>query len=124
MSRDELTDRQGQVLAAIRESIKKRGFPPTNRELRTALGIKSSNGVADHLRALERKGKIRCADKLSRGIEVLDQPEREALSTLVNVRAQAAKLMGRVERGDEVTREELGRFLRLCSGAPQQDEAS
>lgn len=73
MSRD-LTDRQEQVLAKIVEMTRKRGFPPTNRELRVALGIKSSNGVADHLRALEKKGRIRVSFGLARGIEVIGQP--------------------------------------------------
>ena len=51
-----LTARQTAVLEYIAESIEARGYPPTLREIGNHLGIRSTNGVNDHLRALERKG--------------------------------------------------------------------
>ncbi|MBK8479642.1 MAG: transcriptional repressor LexA [Proteobacteria bacterium] len=54
--RGALTARQAQVLAYIGECIEARGFPPTLREIGERLSIRSTNGVNDHLRALERKG--------------------------------------------------------------------
>src|ERR1700733_8007350 len=51
-----LTDCQQQVLHYIRQSITERGYPPTLREIGAHMGIRSTNGVNDHLRALERKG--------------------------------------------------------------------
>ena len=53
---NKLTDRQRMVLDYICESIQDRGYPPTLREIGLKLGIRSTNGVNDHLRALERKG--------------------------------------------------------------------
>jgi repressor LexA len=53
-----LTDRQQEVLEAIRTAIERQGFPPTIRELQTELGIGSLRGVTIHLDALERKGYI------------------------------------------------------------------
>src|SRR5258708_13415622 len=53
-----LTDRQSQVLEYIRTSIAHRGYPPTLREIGAHMGIRSTNGVNDHLRALERKGSL------------------------------------------------------------------
>lgn len=52
----ELTHRQSQILEYITASIDERGFPPTLREIGQYFGIKSTNGVNDHLKALERKG--------------------------------------------------------------------
>lgn len=52
----ELTGRQQMALDFIRASIEERGFPPTFREIGTHMGIKSTNGVNDHLKALEKKG--------------------------------------------------------------------
>ena len=52
----ELTNRQSQILDYITASIDERGFPPTLREIGEYFGIKSTNGVNDHLKALERKG--------------------------------------------------------------------
>jgi hypothetical protein len=54
----ELAPRQREVLAAIESATAERGYPPTLRELGAALGISSTNGVYDHLRALRRKGAI------------------------------------------------------------------
>ena len=67
-----LTARQAECLAIIRESVATRGFPPTLREIGARMGIGSTNGVNDHLKALERKGAIARDDELSRGIRVLD----------------------------------------------------
>ena len=53
--RDLLTDRQREILDFITRSITTRGYPPTLREIGTHFGIRSTNGVNDHLRALERK---------------------------------------------------------------------
>jgi repressor LexA len=51
-----LTDRQLEVLRFIAREIEGRGYPPTIREIGEALDIRSTNGVNDHLKALERKG--------------------------------------------------------------------
>jgi repressor LexA len=52
----ELTERQREVLRFIAKEIDERGYPPTIREIGEALDIASTNGVNDHLKALERKG--------------------------------------------------------------------
>jgi len=51
-----LTDRQLEVLRFIARQIDDAGYPPTIREIGEALDIRSTNGVNDHLKALERKG--------------------------------------------------------------------
>lgn len=65
-----LTDRQNQCLDFIQKSMRDRGFPPTFREIGKHMGIRSSNGVNDHLRALERKGYLRREHRVSRGIRL------------------------------------------------------
>ena len=49
-----LTDRQRQILDFITKRIQEQGYPPTIREIGEEMGIKSTNGVNDHLKALER----------------------------------------------------------------------
>lgn len=73
-----LTDRQAEVLHVIRESIRTRGYAPTLREIGATLGIRSTNGVNDHLRALERKGVIARDDWKSRAIRVVGDPSPSA----------------------------------------------
>jgi repressor LexA len=67
-----LTDRQQQVLHYIRQSINERGYPPTLREIGAHMGIRSTNGVNDHLRALERKGYLTREDMKSRALRPKD----------------------------------------------------
>src|SRR5262245_42526334 len=66
--RDALTDRQREILDFITRSIAKRGYPPTLREIGSHFGIKSTNGVNDHLRALEKKGYLHREDLKSRAL--------------------------------------------------------
>jgi repressor LexA len=56
------------VLDFIRQSIHDRGYPPTLREIGARMGIRSTNGVNDHLRALERKGYLTREDMKSRAL--------------------------------------------------------
>lgn len=51
-----LTERQRQILEFITKRIGEQGYPPTIREIGEEMGIRSTNGVNDHLKALERKG--------------------------------------------------------------------
>jgi len=67
-----LTARQEQVLCFIRQSILDRGYPPTLREIGAHMGIRSTNGVNDHLRALERKGYLTREDMKSRALRPRD----------------------------------------------------
>ena len=62
----ELTDRQRQVYEFIEARIEEWGYPLTIREIGEHLGIKSTNGVADHLKALKRKGYLQQRDQKSR----------------------------------------------------------
>jgi repressor LexA len=63
-----LTERQEMVLQYIESSITQRGYPPTLREIGNHMGIRSTNGVNDHLRALERKGYLAREDMKSRAL--------------------------------------------------------
>jgi repressor LexA len=74
--RKELTKRQAAVLNFIQDSIEQRGYPPTIREIGNKLSIKSTNGVNDHLKALERKGYLRRAGMKSRAMRPVDPPLR------------------------------------------------
>lgn len=67
----DLTARQREVLDFIHLSIYGNGRPPTLREIGIALGIGSTNGVNDHLLALERKGYIKRDMATARGIRLL-----------------------------------------------------
>lgn len=65
---DALTQRQRDILDFITASIVERGFPPTLREIGEHFKIRSTNGVNDHLKALEKKGHLRREDLKSRAM--------------------------------------------------------
>ncbi|MEM9696965.1 MAG: transcriptional repressor LexA, partial [Myxococcota bacterium] len=82
-----LTARQEQVLRFIRQSIVDRGYPPTLREIGAHMGIRSTNGVNDHLRALERKGYLTREDMKSRALRPVDMGPAEKTSASSEARA-------------------------------------
>lgn len=109
-----LTKRQEQTLDFIRSSIRDRGYPPTLREIGEHMGIRSTNGVNDHLRALERKGYLRREDMKSRALRVVGEQETAASFTLGSTATGAAseddtievQVLGRVAAGLPVFAEE------------------
>lgn len=107
-----LTKRQQQTLEFIRKSIEERGYPPTLREIGESMGIRSTNGVNDHLRALERKGYLRREDMKSRALKLVDdQPAAPAPSgPVVAQRPRAAN--------DEDAAIELPVLGRVAAGLP------
>jgi repressor LexA len=65
---DRLTQRQRDILDFISTQIDRRGYPPTLREIGEHFGIRSTNGVSDHLKALEKKGFLAREDLKSRAM--------------------------------------------------------
>jgi repressor LexA len=65
---EELTDRQREILNFIVKESEVRGFPPTIREIGEEMDIRSTNGVNDHLKALERKGYLLRGEQQSRSL--------------------------------------------------------
>lgn len=70
MVKPELTERQKQILDYIESLIVERGHSPTIREIGARFGISSTNGVRSHLAALVKKGYLKKADYISRGLEL------------------------------------------------------
>ena len=65
-----ITARQERILAAIRDSIRDRGYPPTIREIGAAVGLVSPSSVTHHLKALERHGLLHREPHGSRAVDV------------------------------------------------------
>ena len=73
-----LKAREQQILEYMRKEIKKKGYPPTVREVCTSLNIKSTSTVHKALEALEKQGYIRKDPSKRRAIEVLSGDKEEA----------------------------------------------
>lgn len=68
---NDLTKRQQDVLNFIKEFIVTKGYPPTVREIGSALGLSSPATTFTHLEQLESKGYIRKDNSKNRAIELL-----------------------------------------------------
>jgi len=69
-----LTDRQRQVLEFIDTEVRRRGYPPSVREIGEAVGLSSPSTVHAHLAALQDKGYIHRDPTKPRALEVTYEP--------------------------------------------------
>jgi repressor LexA len=69
-----LTARQQQILDFLHQYQAAHGLPPTILEIAAAFGLASPNGVAQHLKALARKGVLELKPQQSRGIRLRSPP--------------------------------------------------
>lgn len=109
-SRDLPSPRQVEILRYIQHQLRDQGYPPTVREIGEAVGLRSTNGVAEHLRALIRKGYLAKEDMKSRALTPTakcyatlgeERSSREAMRGIVEV-----PLLGRVAAGVPILAEE------------------
>jgi repressor LexA len=65
-----LTRRQQAILDVIRDSVERRGYPPSIREICESAGLASTSSVAHQLAMLERKGFLRRDPNRPRAVDV------------------------------------------------------
>ncbi|HCF61222.1 MAG TPA: repressor LexA [Myxococcales bacterium] len=104
---DELTERQKQILSFIIKRSGERGFPPTIREIGQEFHIKSTNGVNDHLIALERKGYLQRGEQKSRAL-VPTASARNLLGLVAATPGRSVEIpvVGRVAAGEPLLAEQ------------------
>jgi repressor LexA len=66
-----LTPRQRRVLEVISNSVDRRGYPPSMREIGEAVGLTSTSSVAHQLSTLQRKGFLKRDPNRPRAVEVV-----------------------------------------------------
>ena len=96
----ELTPEQHRVVGFIIKYRSESGFPPTVREIASALGYKSPNNVRQHLRLIEQKGFIRLLPGKARGIEISATLAAEEFGEEVD---EGVPLIGSVAAGKPIT---------------------
>ncbi|HEV2358146.1 MAG TPA: transcriptional repressor LexA [bacterium] len=89
-----LTKRQREILEYLLDTMQRKGYPPSVREIGTALGLTSSSTVHSHLAALEKKGYIRRDPSKPRAIEILKDGASQPPKRVVNV-----PVVGRIAAG-------------------------
>ncbi len=102
-----LTERQKQVLELIRRHMVRQGAPPTIRELREGLKLKSLRGVTVHLDALVRKGFID-RSRQARGIRLTNvvRDRSDDQEMLAEIEPVYIPILGRIAAGEPVLAEQ------------------
>ena len=102
---NDLTPRQRQVLEFIDTEVRRRGYPPSVREIGEAVGLSSSSTVHAHLAALQDKGFIQRDPTKPRAIEVRYDPSSEK-ADIERRPVRHVPLLGDVAAGTDVLAQE------------------
>src|SRR5215475_13775850 len=111
-----LTWRQRKVLQVIKESVQRRGYPPSMREIGEAVGLTSTSSVSYQLSTLQSKGYLRRDAGRPRTVEVrlpghpAVRPDAEDAEAVVfDIPSQDAAyvpVIGRIAAGGPILAEE------------------
>jgi repressor LexA len=111
-----LTWRQRKVLQVIRDSVQRRGYPPSMREIGEAVGLTSTSSVSYQLSTLQRKGYLRRDIGRPRTVEVRlpghpairpDQgTEEEQPMDIASQEAAYVPMVGRIAAGGPILAEQ------------------
>lgn len=93
-------DNQQHILEYIKETIQRRGYPPTVREIGDAVGLKSTSTVHGHLVRLEKKGLLHRDSMKPRAMEITNDPTFSRQSN------RMIPILGRVTAGVPILAEE------------------
>jgi repressor LexA len=107
----QLTERQQDLYQFTLKYVEVHKFPPTFREISEHFGI-TVRGAYDHIKAIERKGWLRCDKNRSRTIEIVETTESDDRERVASV-----PLVGTVVAGSPIVSEEnLEGYISVPSG--------
>ena len=101
MKDGKISAKQQEILEYIKETILKKGYPPSVREICEAVHLKSTSSVHSHLETLEENGYIRRDPTKPRTIEILDDNFNLTRREMVNI-----PLLGTVAAGQPILAQE------------------
>ena len=96
-----LSKKQEEVFNFLKNQIRRKGYPPTVREICDAVNLSSTSTVHAHLETLERKGYIRRSPTKNRSIEILEDNFYGFSDHVVNV-----PIVGQVTAGTPILAQE------------------
>ena len=107
-----LKDREQKILNFMKSEIKTKGYPPTVREICTALGIKSTSTVHKDIASLVNQGYLKKDPSKPRALMVVDTEDTSSANTpapQVNVEEREdiidIPIVGRVAAGTPILAE-------------------
>ncbi len=105
---NKLKDRQQQILKYMKDEIRAKGYPPTVREICSALGIKSTSTVHKDIETLVKQGYIIKDPSKPRALMVVDNDEDSAPPSYAAEVSETVEIpvIGRIAAGTPILAEE------------------
>ena len=100
----DLTNKQVMIFEFIKEQQLDKGYPPSVREICTAVGLKSTSTVHSHLNKLEKLGYIKRDPSKPRAIEILDNNTNDAPG--LNQEIVPIPIVGQITAGEPILAEQ------------------
>ena len=97
MAYGRITQKQSEILEYIKSQILNKGYPPSVRDICSAVNLKSTSSVHAHLESLEKNGYIRRDPTKPRTIEIIDDNFNLTRREMVNV-----PVLGQVAAGEPI----------------------
>lgn len=99
----DLSKQQIAIFNFIKAEVKKKGYPPSVREICNAVGLKSTSTVHGHMAKLETKGYIRRDSTKPRAIELLVNDDEANVSNIdLNTNTSYIPVVGSVTAGQPI----------------------
>lgn len=106
---EKLKEREQKILTYMKNEIREKGYPPTVREICTALGIKSTSTAHKYIDNLEKKGYIKKDPAKPRALMIIDS-EAEA--------AGLEKVSSPIENAERTDIADIPVVGRIAAGSP------
>lgn len=97
MSKKNNDTKQLEILRYIYDTVERRGFPPTVREICAAVKLSSTSTVHGHLARLERKGLLIKDATKPRALEITDEGKKE-----LGIKPKKIPVVGMVTAGQPI----------------------
>lgn len=101
MAKGNITTKQLEILEYLKECILTNGYPPSVREICSAVNLRSTSSVHSHLSTLEKNGYIRRDSSKTRAIEIIDDEFNPSRREIANI-----PIVGTVAAGQPILAEE------------------
>ncbi len=85
MAYGKISEKQQQILDYIKNNILNKGYPPSVRDICSAVNLRSTSSVHAHLEKLEKNGYIKRDPAKSRTIEIVDESFNEVRKEMAYV---------------------------------------
>lgn len=97
-----LSGKQKEILDFLNRQIQQKGYPPSVREICSAVGLRSTSTVHGYLQRLEKKGLIHKDPTKPRALRVTDGSNKQSSNYFMGKELVGVPVVGRVTAGQPI----------------------